>query len=236
MSGYTFKQEQPEAGPSKRTYNGSSSGRNHNLNTNPQLSSEPWFAYPTPPPEVLDAELPPYMDSENYPMGQMLDRLSRKAHGDLKTLVTETYVFKGSQGKANGRLPKLEPRQRPRHVISYATNTRQAVLKYLAVLRWKTQVDVPTIIPAEVPSQTQSAFPTPHSNGDTYSPGMAGMKGKGKMNEDIKTTTIRGKVTDAKRVTEYLQYQNSQHDMAVGHIQHAAKQLESLRSADFFGV
>jgi hypothetical protein len=94
-------------------------------------------------------------------------------------------------------------------------------------------VDVPTIIPAEVPSQTQSAFPTPHSNGDTYSPGLAGMKGKGKMNEDVKPTTIRGKVTDAKRVTEYLQYQNSQHDMAVGHIQHAAKQLESLRSANF---
>lgn len=108
-------------------------------------------------------------------------------------------------------------------------------MKYLAVLRWKTQVDVPTVVPAEVPSQTQSAFPTPHSNGDTYSPGMAGMKGKGKMSEDVKPdvkpTTIRGKVTDAKRVTEYLQYQNSQHDMAVGHIQHAAKQLESLRSA-----
>jgi hypothetical protein len=92
MSGYTYKQEQPEAGPSKRNPSGSSSSRNHNLNTNPQLSSEPCFAYPTPPPEVLDAELPPYMDSENYPMGHMLDRLSRKAHGDLKTLVTETYV------------------------------------------------------------------------------------------------------------------------------------------------
>jgi hypothetical protein len=64
---------------------------------------------------------------------------------------------------------------------------------------------------------------------------MAGMKGKGKMNEDVKSTTIRGKVTDAKRVTEYLQYQNSQHDMAVGHIQHAAKQLESLRLAQRFG-
>lgn len=98
MSTYTYKQDQPEAGPSKRNPSGSSgnsnSGRtqNHNLNTNPQVSSEPWFAYPTPPPEVLDGELPPYMDSENYPMGHMLDRLSRKAHGDLKTLVTETYV------------------------------------------------------------------------------------------------------------------------------------------------
>jgi hypothetical protein len=62
-----------------------------------------------------------------------------------------------------------------------------------------------------------------------------GMKGKGRMTEDVKSTTIRGKVTDAKRVTEYLQYQNSQHDMAVGHIQHAAKQLESLRSARKIG-
>lgn len=92
-------------------------------------------------------------------------------------------------------------------------------------------MDVPTLIPAEAPSQTQSAFPTPHSNGDTYSPGMAGMKGKGKMTEEVKPTIMRGKVTDAKRVTEYLQYQNNQHYMAVGHIQHAAKQLESLRSA-----
>jgi hypothetical protein len=94
MSTYTYKQldNQPEAGPSKPTPGGSNSGRSHNLNTNPQLSSEPWFVYPTPPPEVLDGELPPYMDSGNYPMGHMLDRLSRKAHGDLKTLVTETYV------------------------------------------------------------------------------------------------------------------------------------------------
>ena len=239
MSTYTYSQDQPEAGPSKRLPSGGSNiinnGRNHNLSTNPQLSSEPWFAYPTPPPEVLDAELPPYMDSENYPMGHMLDRLARKAHGDLKTLVTETYVFLCYHQRADGSLPKLEPRQRPRQVINYATNTRQAVLKYLAVLRWKTQVDVPTVIPAEGPAQPQSAFPTPHSNGDSYSPNVGGIKGKGKMAEDIKPTMIRGKVTDAKRVTEYLQYQNSQHDMAIGHIQHAAKQLESLRQVLYFG-
>ena len=100
MSASNYRQSpnlQPEAGPSKRKPSGSGSsinGRNSNINinTNPQLSSEPWFAYPTPSPDVLDGELPPYMESENYPMGYMLDRLSRKAHGDLKTLVTETYV------------------------------------------------------------------------------------------------------------------------------------------------
>jgi hypothetical protein len=90
-------------------------------------------------------------------------------------------------------------------------------------LRWKTQVDVPTILQSEG-NQAQSAFPTPHSNGDAYSPA-GGVKGKGKMAD----VNIRGKVTDAKRVTEYMIYQNSQHDMAVGHIKHAAKQLESLR-------
>jgi mediator of RNA polymerase II transcription subunit 14 len=76
---------QPEAGPSKPNVGG-----NRSSHANPQLSSEPWFAYPTPPPDILDGELPPYMESENLPMGLLLDRLSRKAHGDLRTLVTET--------------------------------------------------------------------------------------------------------------------------------------------------
>lgn len=69
---------QPEAGPSRRpaTYK-----------TNPQLSDEPWFAYPTPPAEVVDQELPPYLESENVPMGPLLDRLTRKSHVDLRQLV-----------------------------------------------------------------------------------------------------------------------------------------------------
>lgn len=88
-------------------------------------------------------------------------------------------------------------------------------------------MDVPTIIPAESQAgQSQSAFPTPHSNGDMYSPGL---KGKGKMPDGDMKVTMRGKVTDAKRVIEYLAYQNSQHSLAIEHIQHTAKQLESLR-------
>lgn len=130
------------------------------------------------------------------------------------------------------RLPKLEPRQKPREVIAYAKNTRQAVLKYLAVLRWKTAVDVATTEPAD-PSTTngQPSFPTPHSMGDTFSPGATNAKGKGKMSgaEEDGKMVIRGKVTDAKRITEYLVYQNSQHDMAVEHVRHAAKQVEGLR-------
>jgi hypothetical protein len=78
----------------------------------------------------------------------------------------------------------------------------------------------------------QPSFPTPHSNGDSFSPGIGPGKGKGRMTgleDDIKPTTLRGKVTDAKRITEYLLYQNSQHDMAIQHVQHSAKQIESLR-------
>jgi hypothetical protein len=71
---------QPEAGPSKPTAR----------HTNPQLSSEPWFTYPTPPADVVDAELPPYVESENVPMGIMLDRLARNAHGKMSSLVQET--------------------------------------------------------------------------------------------------------------------------------------------------
>lgn len=71
-------QQQPEAGPSRP--------KSHN----PQLSSEPWFAYPSPPAEVIDAELPPYLESENVPMGPLLDRLARKSHVDLRTLVEAT--------------------------------------------------------------------------------------------------------------------------------------------------
>lgn len=112
-------------------------------------------------------------------------------------------------------------------------------MKYLAVLRWKTAVDVPAIEPPAVTTQAnghagqpQPSFPTPHSSEDSSSPGAAGGKGKGKMlgsDDDCKTAIMRGKVTDAKRITEYLLYQNSQHDMAINHLRHSAKQIESLR-------
>jgi mediator of RNA polymerase II transcription subunit 14 len=62
-----------------------------------------------------------------------------------------------------------------------------------------------------------------------YSPGLGSIKGKGKMSDGDVKVTMRGKVTDAKRVIEYIQHQNSQHDQAIGHLQHTAKQLESLR-------
>lgn len=113
-------------------------------------------------------------------------------------------------------------------IIGYAKHTRQSVLKYLAVLRWKLQVDIPTILPV-AEGQQQPSFPTPHSNGDSYSPAAPGIKGKGKMTEEDVKVSIRGKVTDAKRIAEYMKHQNDQHDMAVSHVRHTATNIETLR-------
>lgn len=72
---------QPEAGPSRPFTS---------YKANPQLTDEPWFAYPTPPAETIDQELPPYLESENVPMGPLLDRLARRSHVNLRHLVEQT--------------------------------------------------------------------------------------------------------------------------------------------------
>ena len=57
---------------------------------NPQLGPEPWFAYPTPTPEHIEDELPPYLEEENVPLGVVLDRFARKGYGDMRLLVEQT--------------------------------------------------------------------------------------------------------------------------------------------------
>nr|XP_019014394.1 uncharacterized protein I206_00476 [Kwoniella pini CBS 10737]OCF53175.1 hypothetical protein I206_00476 [Kwoniella pini CBS 10737] len=199
---------------------------------NPQLSNEPWFAYPTPTAEQIEEELPPYFEGENVPLGPLLDRLVRKGYGDLRYLLAEI-------------LPPLSAKQKPKHIINYATTTRQALLKYLAVLRWKSAVDVPSSYPyasssTNLPSHINGQngminnFPTPHSNGDDTSPASISStnKGKGKAqatgvdNEDV---LIKGKVTDSRRLAQFMEHQNKQHDDAVAHLQHVTKLVESLR-------
>lgn len=152
---------------------------------------------------------------------------------------------------ADNSLPRSTPRQKPRHVIDYAKHTRQAVLKYLAVLRWKTAVDVP-LAPASSASSSSSqpaqdvngnsngngnaqpSFPTPHSNvSNGTSPGAYVGKGKGRMvDEEVQAGSrafLRGKVTDAKRIQQFMQHQNKQHEEAVAHVRHTAKMIEGLR-------
>ncbi|OCF71301.1 hypothetical protein I204_07928 [Kwoniella mangroviensis CBS 8886] len=210
---------------------------------NPQLSDEPWFAYPTPTPEQIEDELPPYFEGENIPLGLLLDRLVRKGYGDLRYLLAEV-------------LPPLSAKHKPKHIINYATATRQALLKYLAVLRWKNAVDIPsTYHPSSSSSGTTGQqgnnnnnnsnnnnqngttnFPTPHSNGDDTSPPsiLSNNKGKGKAysaggegpGEEV---TVKGKVSDSRRLAQFMEHQNKQHDDAVIHLKHVTKLVESLR-------
>ncbi len=62
----------------------------HPRPANPQLGPEPWFTYPTPTPEQIEDELPPYFEEENVNLGVMLGRLARKGYGDMRVLVEQT--------------------------------------------------------------------------------------------------------------------------------------------------
>jgi mediator of RNA polymerase II transcription subunit 14 len=250
------------AGPSKPPQNSNNSNSNNSPpSRNPQLGPEPWFAYLPPSDDDLEDELPPYFEGENVPMGPALERLVRKGHGDMRVLLGETWVafrilndggpMLAKLKLTSTRLPPLSARHKSRPVIEYAKHTRQAVLKYLAVLRWKTAVDVAHPVKPESgasasdhtsPQNTngngQTSFPTPHSNGSNDSPGGYVGKGKGRMMDDngassgITSTTrtaLRGKVTDAKRIQHFMQHQNKQHEDAVAHVRHTAKVVEGLR-------
>lgn len=136
----------------------------------------------------------------------------------------------------NNSLPTLSAHQKPKHIIEYAKNTRQAVLKYLAVLRWKTTVDLATTVSVAnngVPALGPAAsLPTPHSNGESNntSPTAYPVKGKGRLGGDAPVVEeIRGKVTDARRIQQFLEHQNAQHEIAIAHIRHVTQGVDTLR-------
>ena len=135
-------------------------------------------------------------------------------------------------GVADSSLPSLSDRQKPQPIIHYARTTRQSILKYLAVLRWKSQVDVPVYSALTSSPQANghaASFPTPHSSTDsTDSPGYVG-KGKGKAIEEPEGGMIRGRVTDAKRIEVFMAHQNAQHAAAVEHLKHTSKVVDGLR-------
>ncbi|OXG84460.1 hypothetical protein C349_02506 [Cryptococcus neoformans var. grubii Br795] len=188
------------------------------ISTNPQLGPEPYFTYPTPTPDQLEEELPPYFENENVPLGLVLDRFARKGNHDLRVLLGEV-------------LPQLPIRERPKPIIEYAKTTRQALLKYLAVLRWKTSVDIAST--STGPSVTNTAgpasFPTPHSNNDFNGNSPDAFAGKGKSKAQADELVIKGKVTDAKRIAHFMEHQNQQHEVAIEHVKHVTKVVEGLR-------
>lgn len=117
-------------------------------------------------------------------------------------------------------------RQKPKQIIEYAKSTRQAVLKYLALLRWKQSVDMATSpAPSTHPPGLNAAqsFPTPHSNGESNDTSPSSLPLK-KPEEQP-----RGKVTDARRIQQFLEHQNAQHEVAIAHIRHVTSLVETLR-------
>ena len=135
------------------------------------------------------------------------------------------------------RLPAASIRQRPRHVIEYAKTTRQAILKYLAVLRWKQQVDVPIFSSASTSDATPgvTSFPTPQTNGDsnTTSPAQYGALsphvGKGKARMVFPDECVKGRLMDARRITQFLGHQNLQYALSIEHLRHVSQIVEGLR-------
>jgi mediator of RNA polymerase II transcription subunit 14 len=144
----------------------------------------------------------------------------------------------------------ISSRHRAQHVVNYAKATRHNILKYLAILRWKQAVDIPfEASPSQTSIQaTQSQtyisvlngvaqFPTPLSNDQSPAAGAYIGKGKARAVElhlgldavNGEALQRRGKVTDAKRVTVFMEHQNRQHDEAVGHLKFQASVLESFR-------
>jgi hypothetical protein len=114
-------------------------------------------------------------------------------------------------------------------------------LKYLAILRWKTAVDVPFAAsgPSNATTNTQNnpfPFLTPQTNGSidstSNSPaaGYAG-KGKGRATEEDERPVIpaRGRLTDARRLIELLHHQNVQHDDVLKHLEEVIRIVEKQR-------
>lgn len=139
-------------------------------------------------------------------------------------------------------LPISPLNEKPRHIIDFARTQRQAVLKYLAILRWKMTVDVPVAGPSSQPAQIANgypSFPTPHSSAESNNTSPAAgyvghsAKGKGKAIEEELDQSAGGprfgKVTDAKRVAQFMEHQNLQHGMTVDHVKHVTRMIETLR-------
>lgn len=78
------------------------------------------------------------------------------AQSDALDVASGMHTVNGSANTMalTSSLPPLQPRDRPLPIIKYAKSTRQTVLKYLAVLRWKLAVDTVEYAPTADSSHT----------------------------------------------------------------------------------
>lgn len=76
------------------------------------------------------------------------------------------------------------------------------------------------------------SFPTPHSNGESNDTSPVAYPSKGKARGDGaggEEAVVRGKVTDARRIQQFLEHQNAQHEVAITHIRHVTGLVDTLR-------
>ncbi|KAJ9098285.1 hypothetical protein QFC21_004614 [Naganishia friedmannii] len=85
------------------------------------------------PRKALLEQLPPMDPSQVVPFGHLLDRTAKIRYEALRSLVKD-------------RLPETQLAERPKAIIAYAQESRMALLKLVALLRWKEQADVPKTI------------------------------------------------------------------------------------------
>ncbi|GHJ85111.1 hypothetical protein NliqN6_1513 [Naganishia liquefaciens] len=83
--------------------------------------------------KALLEQLPPTDPSQVVPFGHLLDRTVKIRYEALRHLV-------------QNRLPETQLVDRPKAIIDYAQESRMALLKLLALLRWKEQADVPKVV------------------------------------------------------------------------------------------
>ncbi|KAJ9119422.1 hypothetical protein QFC24_005655 [Naganishia onofrii] len=83
--------------------------------------------------KALMEQLPPMDPSQVVPFGHLLDRTAKIRYEALRNLVKD-------------RLPETQLAERPKAIIAYAQESRMALLKLVALLRWKEQADVPKTI------------------------------------------------------------------------------------------
>lgn len=177
--------------------------------------------YPTPTAEDVETTLPPWQPT-NPPIALVTERLIKEQYWILQDLMTQRYAMPctGNSSKADAlRLPFTAPRDRPRAVIHYAQTARQSSLKLLALLRWKSTVDVGPGLLALPSSHVDSlpAFPNGfgEANGVEQTPSVAELN--------------KGRLRDVSRVTTLMDYYADHFKQNVVHLENVRRQVDSLR-------
>lgn len=117
-------------------------------------------------------------------------------------------------------LPSLPPRERPKHIIAYAQTSRSALLKVLALLRWKKQADV-------------WRYERPRASGSSGSISLsANQVPSATRPQDHESSELVGPVTEALRLTSWADDQHEHIIRLREHLRAVLDQVTNLRLGD----